>query len=203
MSDAVTSFTMDDFGALTIAIIVFFAGAILTRRISLLRDYNIPEPVSGGLFAALVALLIYKVFDLEISYALETRDLLLVYFFTAIGLNARFDDLVKGGKPLAILLALGLAALGLAQLFGAHVERRATAEMAVQLDQVDQRRPGPLERPGQEQRGHERADQLQRNALLAHERHHRDGREAVRNPLGNVEQPEGQETPVPRCEQVA
>lgn len=37
---------------------------------------------------------------------------------------------------LAILLALGLAALGLAQLFGAHVERRATAEMAVQLDQV-------------------------------------------------------------------
>ena len=37
---------------------------------------------------------------------------------------------------LAILLALGLAALGLAQLFGAHVERRATAEMSVQLDQV-------------------------------------------------------------------
>jgi len=37
---------------------------------------------------------------------------------------------------LAILIALGLAALGLAQLFGAHVERRATAEMSVQLDQV-------------------------------------------------------------------
>ena len=37
---------------------------------------------------------------------------------------------------LAILFALGLAALGLAQLFGAHVERRAVAEMSVQLDQV-------------------------------------------------------------------
>jgi len=37
---------------------------------------------------------------------------------------------------LAILCALGLAALGLAQLFGAHVQRRATAEMSVQLDQV-------------------------------------------------------------------
>lgn len=37
---------------------------------------------------------------------------------------------------LAILLALGLAALGLSQLFGAHVERRAVAEMGVQLDQV-------------------------------------------------------------------
>ncbi len=36
----------------------------------------------------------------------------------------------------AILVALGLAALGLAQLFATHVERRAVAEMSVQLDQV-------------------------------------------------------------------
>lgn len=36
----------------------------------------------------------------------------------------------------AILVALSLAALGLAQLFAAHVERRAVAEMGVQLDQV-------------------------------------------------------------------
>lgn len=36
----------------------------------------------------------------------------------------------------AILLALGLAALALGQLFAAHVERRAVAEMTVQLDQV-------------------------------------------------------------------
>ncbi|MGR3379263.1 sensor histidine kinase [Salipiger abyssi] len=36
----------------------------------------------------------------------------------------------------AILLALGLTALGLSALFGAHVERRALAEMGVQLDQV-------------------------------------------------------------------
>lgn len=37
---------------------------------------------------------------------------------------------------IAIFLAMGLAALGLAQLFAAHVERRAVAEMGVQLDQV-------------------------------------------------------------------
>lgn len=37
---------------------------------------------------------------------------------------------------LAILLALGLTAFGLSQLFGAHVERRAVAEMQVHLDQV-------------------------------------------------------------------
>ena len=37
---------------------------------------------------------------------------------------------------IAIFVAMGLAALGLAQLFAAHVERRAVAEMSVQLDQV-------------------------------------------------------------------
>ncbi|MBY6202852.1 HAMP domain-containing histidine kinase [Maritalea mobilis] len=36
----------------------------------------------------------------------------------------------------AILIALALMAFGLSQLFGAHVERRAVAEMGVQLDQV-------------------------------------------------------------------
>jgi len=37
---------------------------------------------------------------------------------------------------LAVLLALALAAVGLSQIFSAHVERRAVAEMSVQLDQV-------------------------------------------------------------------
>lgn len=36
----------------------------------------------------------------------------------------------------AILVALALTAVGLSQLFAAHVERRAVAEMSVQLDQV-------------------------------------------------------------------
>lgn len=36
----------------------------------------------------------------------------------------------------AVLFALGLAAAGLMQLFSAHVERRAVAELGVQLDQV-------------------------------------------------------------------
>ena len=83
-----------------------------------MQDYNIPEPVSGGLIAALLALLIYVIFDTSISYELDTRDRLLVYFFTAIGLNARFDDLVKGGKPLLILLGLTIVFMVVQNLVG-------------------------------------------------------------------------------------
>ena len=95
-----------DFIAVTIGIIVYFTGAALNRRIALLREYNIPEPVSGGLLAALLVLAVFLLFDTAISYDLSTRDQLLVYFFTAIGLNARFEDLISGGRPLIILLAL-------------------------------------------------------------------------------------------------
>ena len=107
-ASGVVTVNLESFLAYTVGILVFFIGMRLNRRFAILRAYNIPEPVTGGLAAALVALLLYVGFNVEITYDLETRDRLLVYFFTAIGLNARFSDLVAGGRPLAILLALTL-----------------------------------------------------------------------------------------------
>ena len=101
-------FTIDSFLAYTIGILVFFIGVNLNKQIQFLRQYNIPEPVTGGLLAATAVFIIYLISGTEISFDMETRDRLLVYFFTAIGLNARFSDLIKGGRPLLILLGLTL-----------------------------------------------------------------------------------------------
>ena len=114
------------FAALTLGIIAYFLGAALTRRFRLLSAYSIPEPVSGGLVAAIAALLVVTITGRAIHYDLAARDALLVYFFTTIGLNARLDDLRKGGPVLAIMLALTLvfmalqaaAGVGVARLFG-------------------------------------------------------------------------------------
>ncbi len=106
MADSVI--VVDDFLAYTIGIIVFFIGMRLNDWVAFLRDFNIPEPVTGGLLASLLGLAIYLASGIELQYELETRDRLLVYFFTAVGLNARFSDLLAGGRPLAILLALTL-----------------------------------------------------------------------------------------------
>ena len=106
----------------TIAIVVFFMGSGLNRLIKPLHRWNIPEAVTGGLLAAIVTLLAYKVLGIEVSFSLDARDLLLLYFFTGIGLNARLDDLASGGRPLLLLLVLviqnliaagSVAALGL------------------------------------------------------------------------------------------
>jgi ESS family glutamate:Na+ symporter len=47
--------------------------------------------------------------DVEIEFMLGARDILLVYFFTTIGINASLKDLLAGGKPLVILLSITIA----------------------------------------------------------------------------------------------
>ena len=89
------------FRAVTWGIVVLFVGRWLIQRSGFLRDYNIPEPVVGGLLFALISTAVYFLFDVTIQFDLGARDFLLVYFFTTIGLNARLSDLVSGGKPLA------------------------------------------------------------------------------------------------------
>ncbi|MBS8261289.1 sodium/glutamate symporter [Roseibium polysiphoniae] len=98
--------TIGEFASFNIAIIVYFLGVRLNAVFPLLNSYNIPEPVSGGLLVASLALVVYLATGAEIGFSLAARDFLLLYFFTAIGLNAKFSDLAKGGKPLLILLVL-------------------------------------------------------------------------------------------------
>ena len=103
----------------TIAILVFFTGAGLNRLIPPLHRWNIPEAVTGGLLAALATLFAHEALGVEINFSLEARDLLLLYFFTGIGLNARLDDLISGGRPFLRLLALTLAYLVIQNLIAA------------------------------------------------------------------------------------
>ena len=106
------------FIALTIGFVVFFVGRYLTQKIAFLREYNIPEPVSGGLAVALSTWVLYAFFSREVAFDLGARDVLLVYFFTIVGLNARFADLVRGGRPLVLMLAMTIGFMILQNLVG-------------------------------------------------------------------------------------
>ncbi|MEO1530620.1 MAG: sodium/glutamate symporter [Pseudomonadota bacterium] len=110
---------IDAFAALTLGIVVYFAGERLTNRFPVLARYSIPEPVSGGLAAALMALAVVLLTGRQVTYDLTARDALLVYFFTTVGLNARLSDLLKGGPILGILLALTLGFMVVQTLVGA------------------------------------------------------------------------------------
>jgi glutamate:Na+ symporter, ESS family len=100
------SIVVPDFLAVTLGFAVFLAGAAINDRVGVLRRYNIPDPVTGGLLAAFALLLVYVSTGIEFSFELSARDFFLVLFFAAIGLNARISDLISGGKPLLFLLIL-------------------------------------------------------------------------------------------------
>ncbi len=106
------------FIAVTLGFIVFFLGSFLTHKVTFLGDYNIPEPVSGGLAVAILVWVISSTAGLQIVFDLAVRDYLLVVFFATIGLNARMSDLFRGGKLLLILLGLTLTFMGAQNLVG-------------------------------------------------------------------------------------
>lgn len=100
------SLEINAFLSFTLAILLLFIGKGLTQHWSLLRRYSIPEPVVGGALCAAIVCLLYYVFDISVFFELSARDMLLLYFFAAIGLNSQISSLIKGGRPLMILLAL-------------------------------------------------------------------------------------------------
>lgn len=124
---------IDNFMAFTIGIMVYFSGRLLTQRIGFLREYNVPEPVTGGILASLLALALFLGFGIELEFEMDIRDLLLIYFFTTIGLNARFSDLLKGGKPLLILLVITLSYIFFQDLIGVTVAQLMGLPVAMGL----------------------------------------------------------------------
>lgn len=102
----------------TLGLAIFVLGTALNDRSTLLRSFNIPDAVTGGLVAAVLALLLYVTTGIEFNFELDARDLFLVLFFAGIGLNARLADLITGGKPLLILLVLTLIMILLQNVVG-------------------------------------------------------------------------------------
>ena len=114
------------FTSITVGIIVLFIGKGLNESVKFLRDFSIPNPVTGGFLFAILSAAVFFIFNIEITFELGARDVLLVYFFTTIGINARLKDLLVGGKPLIVLLFItvgflfiqNLTGIGIAALFG-------------------------------------------------------------------------------------
>lgn len=109
------------FLAVTIGIVVLFVGKRLNDSIGFLREFSIPEPVTGGLLASIALAIVFAISGVAVEFDLAARDILLVYFFTTIGINASLKDLLAGGKPLVILLVITISYMFLQNLTGISV----------------------------------------------------------------------------------
>lgn len=117
---------LDVFGTLTAASLVLLAGRTLVARIGVLNTYSIPEPVVGGLAVALMLWLLHAAAAIQVGFDKSLGPPLMLAFFACIGLNADLPSLLRGGRPLALLLAVvvgflvlqNLTGIGLAMLLG-------------------------------------------------------------------------------------
>ena len=107
--------------AVTLGIIVLFVGKRINDGVGFLREFSIPEPVTGGLLFSILFGLVYATTGVAVEFDLQARDVLLVYFFTTVGINASLKDLLAGGKPLIILLAITIGYMILQNLTGITV----------------------------------------------------------------------------------
>ena len=114
---------LDPRQTIVIGVIVLFIGKYLNKRINFLHHYNIPEPVSGGLLASLFFGLLYLVFGVNISFSTHYRDILLVVFFTAIGLSTQFKSIIQGGKVLLLITIFAVVYIFIQNIIGVYIAR--------------------------------------------------------------------------------
>ena len=103
------NFIFDTYQTLALASIVLLIGYFLVKRIRVLKDFNIPEPVVGGFLVAILFMIWHEVNGTSFTFDKNLQNTMMLVFFTSIGLSANFARLIKGGKPLVIfLVAAGL-----------------------------------------------------------------------------------------------
>lgn len=95
---------IDSVDTLIVSLFVLYIGNLLTHRIGFLEKYSIPQAVTGGLICSLIVFAIIRFGGPKVSFSLELRDVLLLAFFSTIGLSAKFARLKAGGRPLLILV---------------------------------------------------------------------------------------------------
>jgi ESS family glutamate:Na+ symporter len=119
---------LDELSTLIVGIIALFIGRQVRHSVPLLRKIDMPNAVIGAMIVAVLVLLGQLFFDVSVTFGSRMRDALLLIFFTTIGLSAKFDALLAGGKPLIylclvtvlVLLAQNFGGAAFAWMWGAH-----------------------------------------------------------------------------------
>ncbi len=118
---------LNGYYTLIAATIVLLIGRILVKKIKFFQDFNIPEPVAGGLLAAFLITLLYSFTGMTFTFEKPLQDAFMLIFFSSIGLSADFSRLKQGGMPLVIFLVIVSVFIIIQNLVGVG--------MAVALDQ--------------------------------------------------------------------
>jgi ESS family glutamate:Na+ symporter len=100
------------------SILVLYLGLYLNRKVAFLQRNHIPPAVTGGLLCSAVVAVIYGALEWEIRFDMQIRDLLLLVFFSTVGLSAKLRTLAAGGRALVLLVIIAAVFLVLQNTTG-------------------------------------------------------------------------------------
>ncbi len=102
MNQVISIGTLESF---LIAIGVLFVGHFINSKLPLLKRFNIPEPIVGGLLVAcIITVLHFRGVDMAFSLPLQNTFMLM--FFSTVGLAANYTQLMKGGMKVFVFLGV-------------------------------------------------------------------------------------------------
>lgn len=116
--------TVSGYYTLLAACIVLLFGRQLVKKIRFLRDFNIPEPVAGGLVAAILIYISYTTVGYIFNFDAGLKNVFMLIFFTSIGLSADFSRLKAGGRPLVKFTIIVGAFIILQDIVGVMLAKR-------------------------------------------------------------------------------
>ncbi len=102
---------------LALAALVLVVGRRLIEHVAFLRKYSIPEPVVGGLVAALLIAILHAG-GVRITFDTSLQPGLMLAFFATIGLGADARMLARGGVALLLFTACVVAMLVMQNMIG-------------------------------------------------------------------------------------
>lgn len=101
-SDGSYELSVNFYGTFLTMLIVLLIGRFITKEVAFLRNYDIPEPVTGGVIVALFLFSISYFNNFNVSFSGSVKDPLLLAFYATVGLTADIDSIKKGGKILIV-----------------------------------------------------------------------------------------------------
>ena len=103
-SDGMLIVNVSAIQAVAIAAVTYYFGAWLRKKVPFLEKYSVPSPVVGGMLVALVLSCLEYFHFMKVNFDTSLQTLLMLAFFTTIGLSASLKIVTEGGKLLVSFL---------------------------------------------------------------------------------------------------
>ena len=102
---AALTINIDMVQALALAVLAYYGGSWLKKRIRVLERFSVPSPVVGGMPLAFVLSVLEANGILQVNFDGKLQSMLMLAFFTTIGMMASLKLIKQGGKLLVAFLA--------------------------------------------------------------------------------------------------